>query len=88
MKSEIVKNAWKAVAEWPTKFYSAKKSRTVGQKASGGCLSFIFFGIAFVFVPLAIMLTVWAALSAYALAVTIAYGCASGVTRVRQRKQA
>lgn len=79
----MVTQAWSAVATWPGRFYAAKRSRTTSQKVSGGCLSFMIFGLAFVIVPLAIVMVVEAVLVVWALLVTLVWLVGTGVSKLK-----
>jgi hypothetical protein len=85
---DIAKKGWASAATWPSKFYDAKRSRSMGQKTSGGCISFLIFGVAFIFVPMMIVIVVEAGIVAYALLFSILWGVGAAVDGINPTNRA
>ena len=79
-------SAWRAVGSFPEKYSKWKKEPSTGQKAQRGCLGFLIFGIAYIFVPMIMFLFIEAVLVAYALLVSLLWGVTAGISVIMGRR--
>ena len=76
--------AWGVAGSFPDKYGAWKNGPGVSGRAQRGCLGFLIFGIAYVFVPLVIFIAVEAVIVAYALLLTVLWGLGAAADGLRR----
>ena len=80
--------AWKLTTDWPAaygRWRDEMRKRSLGEKASSGCLGILFFGIIVVFIPIVIFLLVETGIIVVASAVSVVWGVGVIVDKFRRQ---
>lgn len=80
--------AWNAAGSWPERYGAWKHGPSAGGRAQRGCLGFLIFGIAYIVVPMLILVCVETVLVGYALIASALWGVGSMVDGATGRRRA
>lgn len=80
--------ALRAAGAFPEKYAAWKRGPGVGGRAQRGCLGFLIFGIAYIFVPLILFLCVEVVLLVYAALMGVLWGLGAAIDGAAGRRSA